>query len=347
MSEDKKGFISRIFKRKNKRQEALVIDDSPALDSLAVNDNSESSTSTPDENSFTTGSDENNKKGFFAKKSKKQEKKKQTKEKEVVVSEPIEFYMGYYAKVTKKEVKEYLFNFASANVTPIDNAFYNIVSYGEGYLWEIHEGGSGRGALTSIIEELEDSDSVTIIKENFSLAVVKDEEKISVAKISASNLKYHKENKNIVFKDKMKKFTSSGYGFFVFSLIMLTVSFILLGASMVNRQDEKNRITNEHLYESRTKSPMLEINKLNRYMTNENSGVYVKDMRYVVATNTWKITTSPTPNYDSIKQNVIDRVTKKEEAVEEVKDSIEDLENTIANNEPKKSKKDVLNKLAE
>lgn len=92
---------------------------------------------------------------------------------------------------------------------------------------------------------------------------------------------------------------------------------------------------------------MLEINKLNRYMTNENSGVYVKDMRYVVATNTWKITTSPTPNYDSIKQNVIDRVTKKEETVEEVKDSIEDLENTIANTEPKKSKKDVLNKLAE
>lgn len=346
MSEDKKGFLSRIFKRKNKRQEALVIDDSPTPDSLAVDD-SDSDASTPDENSVINVSDEKNKKVFFAKKSKKQDKKKQTKEKEVVVSEPIEFYMGYYAKVTKKEVKEYLFNFASANVTPIDNAFYNIVSYGEGYLWEIHEGGSGRGALTSIIEELDDSDSVTIIKENFSLAVVKDEEKISVAKISAANLKYHKENKNIVFKDKMKKFTSSGYGFFVFSLIMLTASFILLGASMVNRQDEKNRITNEHLYESRTKSPMLEINKLNRYMTNENSGVYVKDMRYVVATNTWKITTSPTPNYDSIKQNVIDRVTKKEETVEEVKDSIEDLENTIANTEPKKSKKDVLNKLAE
>lgn len=346
MSEDKKGFLSRIFKRKNKRQEALVIDDSPTPDSLAVDD-SNSDASTPDENSVINVSDEKHKKGFFAKKSKKQDKKKQTKEKEVVVSEPIEFYMGYYAKVTKKEVKEYLFNFASANVTPIDNAFYNIVPYGEGYLWEIHEGGSGRGALTSIIEELDDSDSVTIIKENFSLAVVKDEEKISVAKISAANLKYHKENKNIVFKDKMKKFTSSGYGFFVFSLIMLTASFILLGASMVNRQDEKNRITNEHLYESRTKSPMLEINKLNRYMTNENSGVYVKDMRYVVATNTWKITTSPTPNYDSIKQNVIDRVTKKEETVEEVKDSIEDLENTIANTEPKKSKKDVLNKLAE
>lgn len=346
MSEDKKGFLSRIFKIKNKRQEALVIDDSPTPDSLAVDD-SNSDASTPDENSVINVSDEKHKKGFFAKKSKKQDKKKQTKEKEVVVSEPIEFYMGYYAKVTKKEVKEYLFNFASANVTPIDNAFYNIVSYGEGYLWEIHEGGSGRGALTSIIEELDDSDSVTIIKENFSLAVVKDEEKISVAKISAANLKYHKENKNIVFKDKMKKFTSSGYGFFVFSLIMLTASFILLGASMVNRQDEKNRITNEHLYESRTKSPMLEINKLNRYMTNENSGVYVKDMRYVVATNTWKITTSPTPNYDSIKQNVIDRVTKKEETVEEVKDSIEDLENTIANTEPKKSKKDVLNKLAE
>ncbi|EGR5854102.1 hypothetical protein BS054_19840 [Vibrio parahaemolyticus] len=346
MSEDKKGFLSRIFKRKNKRQEALVIDDSPTPDSLAVDD-SNSDASRPDENSVINVSDEKNKKGFFAKKSKKQDKKKQTKDKEVVVSEPIEFYMGYYAKVTKKEVKEYLFNFASANVTPIDNAFYNIVSYGEGYLWEIHEGGSGRGALTSIIEELDDSDSVTIIKENFSLAVVKDEEKISVAKISAANLKYHKENKNIVFKDKMKKFTSSGYGFFVFSLIMLTASFILLGASMVNRQDEKNRITNEHLYESRTKSPMLEINKLNRYMTNENSGVYVKDMRYVVATNTWKITTSPTPNYDSIKQNVIDRVTKKEETVEEVKDSIEDLENTIANTEPKKSKKDVLNKLAE
>lgn len=346
MSEDKKGFLSRIFKRKNKRQEALVIDDSPTPNSLAVDD-SDSDASTPDENSVINVSDEKNKKGFFAKKSKKQDKKKQTKEKEVVVSEPIEFYMGYYAKVTKKEVKEYLFNFASANVTPIDNAFYNIVSYGEGYLWEIHEGGSGCGALTSIIEELDDSDSVTIIKENFSLAVVKDEEKISVAKISAANLKYHKENKNIVFKDKMKKFTSSGYGFFVFSLIMLTASFILLGASMVNRQDEKNRITNEHLYESRTKSPMLEINKLNRYMTNENSGVYVKDMRYVVATNTWKITTSPTPNYDSIKQNVIDRVTKKEETVEEVKDSIEDLENTIANTEPKKSKKDVLNKLAE
>ncbi|MDG3025389.1 hypothetical protein [Vibrio parahaemolyticus] len=346
MSEDKKGFLSRIFKRKNKRQEALVIDDSPTPNSLAVDD-SDSDASTPDESSVINVSDEKNKKGFFAKKSKKQDKKKQTKEKEIVVSEPIEFYMGYYAKVTKKEVKEYLFNFASANVTPIDNAFYNIVSYGEGYLWEIHEGGSGCGALTSIIEELDDSDSVTIIKENFSLAVVKDEEKISVAKISAANLKYHKENKNIVFKDKMKKFTSSGYGFFVFSLIMLTASFILLGASMVNRQDEKNRITNEHLYESRTKSPMLEINKLNRYMTNENSGVYVKDMRYVVATNTWKITTSPTPNYDSIKQNVIDRVTKKEETVEEVKDSIEDLENTIANTEPKKSKKDVLNKLAE
>ncbi|MCI4893951.1 hypothetical protein VB319_21415 [Vibrio parahaemolyticus] len=346
MSEDKKGFLSRIFKRKNKRQEALVIDDSPTPDSLAVDD-SNSDASTPDENSVINVSDEKHKKGFFAKKSKKQDKKKQTKEKEVVVSEPIEFYMGYYAKVTKKEVKEYLFNFASANVTPIDNAFYNIVSYGEGYLWEIHEGGSGRGALTSIIEELDDSDSVTIIKENFSLAVVKDEEKISVAKISAANLKYHKENKNIVFKDKMKKFTSSGYEFFVFSLIMLTASFILLGAAMVNRQDEKNRITNEHLYESRTKSPMLEISKLNRYMTNENSGVYVKDMRYVVATNTWKITTSPTPNYDSIKQNVIDRVTKKEETVEEVKDSIEDLENTIANTEPKKSKKDVLNKLAE
>ncbi|MBC5852005.1 hypothetical protein [Vibrio metschnikovii] len=346
MSEDKNGFLSRIFKRENKRQKALVIDSSPEPYSLTVDD-SDSAASTTDEIPVINVSDEKNKKGFFTKKTKKQDKKKQTKEKEIVVSEPIEFYMGYYAKVTKKEVKEYLFNFASANVTPIDNAFYNIVSYGEGYLWEIHEGGSGRGALASIIEELDDSDSVTIIKENFSLAVVKDEDKISVAKISAANLKYHKKNKNIVFKDKMKKFTYSGYGFFVFSLIILTASFILLGAAMANRQDEKNRITNEYLYESRTKSPMLEINKLNRYMTNENSGVYVKDMRYVVATNTWKITTSPTPNYDSIKQNVIDRVTKKEETVEVVKNSIEDLENTIANTEPKKSKKDVLNKLAE
>lgn len=326
-TEKKQGFISKLLKRKEKHSDGVLNQQAePLIDEPDLTIDSADESSNLEEQ---------------ATKNKKVKGKGKKYKAKQAYSEPLNLYVGYYANVKPKDLKEFLFNYATAHVTPIENAFYSIQPYMNGYLWEIHEGGSGKGCLKSIRTILDEQDKVTIIRDNFSVVVVKDEDKVSVSKITSSNLKYHKTNGDVEFVDSMKTLVSEGFGFFVSSVIALMISSVILGSAFINRATERTRITNEHLYDQIIDLPISEITKLRTYMNSEETGIYVQDLKYNRGKKTWTIKAVPTPDYARIKTNVVNRV-KSAKALDDEPNSFKD----INEKKPSSSKEEALNNLA-
>ncbi|MFS1427897.1 hypothetical protein LMH73_012255 [Vibrio splendidus] len=336
MSENKKqSFFGNFFEKKKKQSS-----DTSEFGSIEPNKELMSESSADDNLDAQTPQqallDENVK-------SKGKPKLKGKKRKEQV-SEPLNLYIGYYANVKPKELREFMFNYATSHVTPIENAYYNIQPYMDGYLWEIHEGGSGKGCLKSIKSILDHADKVTIIRDNFSIVVVRDEDKVSTSKITSSNLKYHSANDDVEFADSMKTFVSEGFGFFVSSLLVLAVSSVILGSAFVNRNTERTRITNEHLYDQIIDLPIAQIGKIKSHLGSEETGIYVQDLKYSRGKKQWIVKTVPTPDYARIKTNVIGRL-RVDDSDKKGKPEVNAFKE-LNDKKASKSKQDALDNLA-
>lgn len=252
---------------------------------------------------------------------------------------PEHIYIGYRPsnEIKKKELIEYIRGKANEKVSPIENAFYHIEKFGEGYFWEIHDGGSGHSILPYLKDKLDDEDSFSFLLNNDIFAIKKlyqgDSYTFNLIKTKADNLpKQRDKAKKPVQSKKMQVFVRNGFGFFIFSLLLFMFSSIVFGSSFYVRDNRQYDATLQDLYSSTVTLPISKYSEIAGYMKNENNGIYVKTVKFNNKTKKYDIEASPTPGYNSFKNDVLTSMGK--DITSEVPPEV----NTT------KSKKDILNK---
>ncbi len=250
------------------------------------------------------------------------------------VSPPNEIYMGYYSgAVKKKDLVEYLKNKAFEHVTPIENACYAYKRHGDGYLWEIHDGGSGFGICNFVSGDLDDkgncvfglADNIYIAKSNDVTGNVS-----FIKATSTSILAKNADVKTPIYSGKMKNFISNGFGFFVFSLILIALSLVSLFLSFYFSSVGEHRITTDSLYKSTSSLPVTMYQEIESYKNNEESGIYVKQMTYHKTKGKWLVDSEPTVDYENIKDDVIKRLGKNIEEPELPESSLKKTKGELA-----------------
>jgi hypothetical protein len=141
-----------------------------------------------------------------------------TKVRERKFSLPKQMMIGFYSNIKKSDLKNYLLAKANSHMLP-DNTYFGIKKYENGYLWELQEGGSGKGILSSLIETLKTQDDIIIETSDKNVRVLKKSVGDGISSFSLNGDDIVTPTESIVFKDKLKAVKTTGYGFFVVSTI--------------------------------------------------------------------------------------------------------------------------------
>lgn len=154
------------------------------------------------------------------------------KKKEDVVSLPKQLLIGFYANVKLSDLKSYLYAKALNNMA-LENAFYGIQRFENGYLWELQEGGSGKGVLSSVVKILKYKNELIIPTDERAVRVIK---KGSGGGISSFVLNDDDDvitTDGIEYKESLKPVKSSGFGAFMVSLVFCGVGVLAACSTLI------------------------------------------------------------------------------------------------------------------
>jgi hypothetical protein len=135
---------------------------------------------------------------------------------------PKQVMVGFYANIKKSDLKSYLRAKAHNHMTP-DNTYYGIKKFQNGYLWELHEGGSGKGILSSLAEKLKVQDNIIIETSDKNIRVLRKAVGEGISSFQLNSEDVVTPTEGIVYKDKLSPVKTTGYGFFVFSAIFASL----------------------------------------------------------------------------------------------------------------------------
>lgn len=138
---------------------------------------------------------------------------------------PKQMMVGFYANIKKSDLKNYLRAKASNHMIP-ENTYFGIKKYQNGYLWELHEGGSGKGILSSLAEVLKTKDDVIIETSDKNVRVLKKSVGDGISSFSLNNDDVTTPTNGIEFKDKLTPVKNTGFGFFVISSMFGTLGVL-------------------------------------------------------------------------------------------------------------------------
>ncbi|MGD1524474.1 hypothetical protein [Vibrio owensii] len=145
---------------------------------------------------------------------------------DVPSSMPQQIMYGYYAHIKKKDLINYLDAKAKKSLAA-DCSFYNVVPYKDGFLWELHEGGSGKGALHSLKAKLGAGDEpITIKSASGGVRVTKNNIKATVDCFKLSDEDDLTQTSGISFRDNMTPVVNKGFGLFVTGTILFSLSVL-------------------------------------------------------------------------------------------------------------------------
>lgn len=195
-------------------------------------------------------------------------------EEDSFVSKPIKILVGHQAEISKKDLKSYLI--AKANESFIKEITYiSIRKSSNGYYWEMHEGGPGKGMLSSILKTLETQDIVYLPSEDRVLKVTKTNMG-GIRALLLSERESPELTKNIVAMDKMASISSSGNGLLFFGLVSVALSMTALLLAFIIKYSVINKQESVEATRNVTTTPISEIQKLRE--TLKLDGVYVESM---------------------------------------------------------------------
>lgn len=181
-------------------------------------------------------------------------------------SRPKQLVIGFYSSIKKKDLESYIYGRAS-NGMSLRNCHFNILKYRDGYVWELHEGGDGKGVISSVISLLESSETVIVNLDDRQMRLSK-KHNGNIACYLINEDDRQNETEGVAFTDDMKLVVTRGYGLYAFSKWLLISSIFALFLSMVfkyviyNQRDEllfpNSAIEMPHTKIPEIKSAMME-----------------------------------------------------------------------------------------
>lgn len=151
---------------------------------------------------------------------------------ERILSLPKQLMIGFYANIKPADLKNYLFAKAKSNMLP-DNTYYAIKKFENGYLWELQEGGAGKGILSSVVEKLKTVDDIIIETADRPVRIMR---KSSGDGISAFILNEDDKvtpTEGVVYKEKLKPVVRTGFGPFITSLVFAGAGVLAAASTLI------------------------------------------------------------------------------------------------------------------
>jgi hypothetical protein len=150
------------------------------------------------------------------------------------LSIPLDIHIGFYSNVNLKQVKSHVLSYAEKNFNSLNDVYYQIKKFEDGFLFEIHQGGSQRGYLSDYIENNYD-DALIVTSGNIYRASDSIHGGIRLVKLTDEDVRAvssNPENFEILeARDKLTKLKATGFGFFVFASVLFVVSVLSIGIS--------------------------------------------------------------------------------------------------------------------
>lgn len=150
---------------------------------------------------------------------------------ELPSARPNQLHIGYYfSKIKKKDMEQYLVGLCRNRFDSLDSCYISMKPYRSGYLYEIHEGGEGKGCLGSVIKILEKGE-VAHITTTAGTTAVEDVGVDGVISYILGLQDEQEDSKGVAFNGKMTRVRKKGAGFFVFGLVFVLVGLASLSSS--------------------------------------------------------------------------------------------------------------------
>lgn len=146
------------------------------------------------------------------------------------VQYPLDIQLEFVNIKKEKELKEYLIGIADKSFrSPKVSKFYAI-KYDSGYIYELQEGGSGKGYLTEILKRLEKNEDVVLLLDSGrKVRIIKDGIKIKTITLTEDDKSIVS---NIEPKDKLTDLFLPGTTFLFTSLSITLIGLISITLAM-------------------------------------------------------------------------------------------------------------------
>lgn len=218
------------------------------------------------------------------KKGRKQRKPK----KEASVALPNMLLLGYQEGTSRKDLEVFI-NSKANELMNVDAAHFNMIRKHGGYYWELQEGGSGHGVLSSVIDELERKDEVFVQTSSRTVKVIKKRNGDGIDAFMINEEDCPEPSKSIVYRDKMKHVNSKGTGFMIFGIILALLGVFSFFLSFVFKYGLLNKMEDVNLSEIEGKVPYTQFDQMKKVLDLKTT--YVDVLTYNPKTDTYLIKT--------------------------------------------------------
>ena len=152
---------------------------------------------------------------------------------ETVLSLPKLLIIGHYSNIKKKDLVDYLFNRALTNMD-VNNAYYDIQKFEDGFIWSLQEGGAPLGCLSSLSKMLNDGVMNIVINiDDRQLQISRRSSQTGFSSFLINASERLEETDGVVFEDKIKPVVKHGAALLKFSALMFAASIVFLFSSAI------------------------------------------------------------------------------------------------------------------
>lgn len=149
-------------------------------------------------------------------------------------SRPRQLFIGYYAHIKRKDLLQFLRAYALSHCEAPKVARYQIRKYEQGFVYELHDGGSAGGVLSSVIKALETERSVLIDTAGRKVMVVRDQNGITSFLLNEDDATT--PTPSVTYRDPMKQLTRVGLGLFVMGVVTFILGFSVFTTGAITKQ---------------------------------------------------------------------------------------------------------------
>lgn len=187
---------------------------------------------------------------------------------------PKKLYIGFLMNVRKKDLFDYIDEWIQDNNCNRSSCYFQAIAWAGGFAFEIHEGGTGKGSLGSVLENLQSVDELTIPSSDRFVRIAKRKEGFSSYLLN--EFEPQEKSAGIEFKDNMSRFYKRNHAFMISGLTLSFLSSIFFFSSwFVVNTATSNKVP--VFYRSTSNLPHEQINKIADIANKEN--MYLKSIK--------------------------------------------------------------------
>lgn len=223
---------------------------------------------------------------------KKKKEKKKKREKVRSIALPSQLLLGYQEGSSKKDLLTFI-NSKAMELMNVDATKYNIIKKGGGFYWELQEGGSGHGVLSSVIETLDLNDHAVIKTSSKIARISRKRNGTGIEQYFLNEDETQEQSDTISYSDKMKNLSSSGTGWMVTGLIAAPLGILAVLGSFGFKYGVLDKKSTAELENIQQLVPYSQFDKMKRVI--ELKTTYIETIEYNAAKNTYLIKTGEEP----------------------------------------------------